>query len=109
MSLLLAGLLTASVTNAQKPKLPHRLLVSAIYKLYTVNESRDAEWVYEHVAEKNPVILDAWALANGSFLFSHRYGALEMNPAKKTVWEYTLEQKEPIELHSCSLWRMENS
>ena len=68
-SLLFVGLLAVSVTNAQEPKLPYRLLVSAIYKLYTVNESRNVEWVYEHEAKENPVILDAWALANGNFLF----------------------------------------
>ena len=101
MSLLLAGLFAVSVTNAQEPKLPHRLLVSAIYRLYTVNEVRNVEWVYEHEAEKNPVILDAWALPNGNLLFSHRYGVLEINPAKETVWEYNLELKDPIELHSC--------
>ena len=100
-SLLLVSLLTIPVTNAQEPKLPHRLLVSAIYRVYTVNERRNVEWVYEHEAEMNPVILDAWALPNGNVLFSHRYGVLEMDPAKETVWEYNLEQKPPIELHSC--------
>ena len=108
MSLMLVGLFTVSVSSAQESRLPHRLLVSAIYRLYTVNESRNVEWVYEHETEKNPVILDAWALSSGNFLFSHRYGVIELNAAKEKVWEYDLrsptaevEREKLTELHSC--------
>ena len=100
LCLWLAGLFAASATNAQEPELPHRLLVSAIYKLYTVNESRNVEWVYEHVVEKNPVILDAWALPNGNTLICNgdfhikelprgEVMIFEVTPEKEVVWKLT--------------------
>jgi hypothetical protein len=51
-SLLFIGSFAASATNGQESKLPNSMLVSAIYKLYTVNESRHVQWVYEHEADK---------------------------------------------------------
>ena len=97
----MAGMVACTLAAARNSKLSHDLLVSAIYKLYTVNASREVKWEYLHEAKMNPVILDAWVLGNGNFLFSHRYGIIEMNADRETVWEYKLEEKVPTELHSC--------
>lgn len=97
--LLLSFLVVTQAMAADKT--PHRLLVSAIWKMYAVGHDRNVEWVYAPEAEKNPVILDAWALPNGNILFSHRYGVIEMTPGQQVVWEYNVEREKLTELHSC--------
>ena len=87
--------------DALEGDLPRRLLVSTLRRIYTIDEFGKVNWVYEHEAQKNPVIFDAWPLPNGNILFSHRYGVLELNAAKEVVWEYGVEEGKSTELHNC--------
>lgn len=89
------------VPGASKAGLPHRLLVSTLRRIYTVDESGKVNWVYEHESQKNPVIFDAWPLPNGNVLFSHRYGVVEVNAAKEKLWEYSVDREKLTELHNC--------
>jgi hypothetical protein len=70
-------------------------------RIYTIDEFGKVNWVYEHEAQKNPVIFDAWPLPNGNILFSHRYGVVELNAAKEVVWKYGVEEGKSTELHNC--------
>jgi outer membrane protein assembly factor BamB len=63
-------------------------------KVCVVSADGKIEWEY---ACKHPQ--DCWRLPNGSYLFCHAGGALEMAPDKKTIWEYKAPEK--TEVHAC--------
>jgi hypothetical protein len=44
---------------------------------------------------------DCWRLPNGNYLFCFVSGALELPPAKQTVWEYKAPATEKTEVHTC--------
>jgi len=99
--LLFALTCLAALQTLAADKLPYSLLISAIWKIYTVDRDRGVKWVYKPEAKKNPVILDAWALPNGHILFSHRWGVIEMTREKEIIWEYRVKREKEAELHSC--------
>lgn len=63
-------------------------------KVVVVSAEGKIEWEY---ACKNPQ--DCWRLSNGNYLFCFVSGALEVTPAKQTVWEYKAPEK--TEVHAC--------
>ena len=63
-------------------------------KVAVVAADGTVEWEY---ACNHPQ--DCWALANGNFLFCHSGGAIEMDRAKKIIWEY--KAGPDTEVHAC--------
>ncbi len=63
-------------------------------KVCVVSAEGAIEWEYACKAPQ-----DCWRLANGNYLFCFFSGAVEITPAKQTVWEY--KAPEQTEVHAC--------
>ena len=63
-------------------------------KVRVVSAEGKIEWEYACKAPQ-----DCWRLPNGNYLFCFVSGALEITPAKQTVWEYKAPEK--VEVHAC--------
>jgi hypothetical protein len=67
---------------------------SAGNKVALVRADGEIEWEYSC---QHPQ--DCWVLKNGDFLFCHKGGAIELNGARRVVWEY--KAGADTEVHSC--------
>lgn len=82
-----------------------RYLLVASEGLYVVEADGQASWSYQPAPALQPfrgmeddLIYDGWALGNGHYLYStHRY-IREIDPSKRTIWEYRVEA--PAEVKS---------
>ncbi len=78
----------------------HPLLIGYGEGLMELDQEKNIVWHYQN--PEIELVYDAWKLANGNILFSHRFGVREVNPAKQSVWDFKVpREKGKQEINSC--------
>ena len=88
MSLLAVTLLATAMADEPRPPLPADVVLFAYDGAVRVGTDRKVVWEYRK--PEYSYVHDGWVLPDGSVMFSHARGVVEVNLAKEVVWELPL-------------------